>query len=794
MRGTFLSLSVLDRKLLRDLWHIRGQALAIALVIASGVATLILSLGASGSLEETRRTYYERYRFADIFASAKRAPNHLGEAIAQIPGVTDAETRALSAILLDIAGMNEPATGRLISIPETHDARLNRLYLREGRLPEALSSQEVAVSEAFAKAHKFRPGDRLGAIINGRKRDLLIVGIVLSPEFIYTLGPGDLVPDDRRTGILWMRYRAAAAMLDVDGAFNDVSLKLAKGAVAKDVMARLDQILEPYGGQDAYTRDDQQSHAFIDAELQQLGAMALIIPPIFLAVSVFLLNMTLSRLITLEREQIGLLKALGYSSRAVGFYYIKFVSVIALLGILIGFAAGSWLGRGMTVLYASFFHFPFLVFLMPVKYYLLAGLVSLGAALLGAIQTVRTVVAMPPAVAMQPPAPTRYKQSWLSRHGFTRRLPQSTLMIARHVIRFPLRSGLTMIGIAASIALLVVSFFSLDSIDFMIDVTFAQTNRQDVALNFNEIKNARSQHDIGRLPGVMQVETYRMVPVTLRNGIREKRVSLTGLARNTQLTQLLDRSLAPMALPEVGLTLSDKLAEILDIRLGETVRVELKSGRRRQVDLPVTGIAQGYLGLSAQMDLTALNRLMLDGHAVSGANLKVDEKSLPDLYASVKQTPAIASIALLRQSVTSFRETLAQNINIMTTVYIVLSAIIAFGVVYNSVRIQLSERGRELASLRILGFSRHEVMVILFGEVIILLIIAIPIGWMLGYLLASVVTSGMQTDLYRVPLIVSRETYAKSTVVAILSTAASAVIMNWRVARMDLIAVLKTRE
>jgi putative ABC transport system permease protein len=794
MRGTFLTFSVLNRKLLRDLWHIRGQALAIALVIASGVATLILSLGASGSLEETRRTYYERYRFADLFAAAKRAPNHLQEAIAHIPGVAEAETRVASGVLLDIPGMKEPATGQLLSIPETSEPRLNRLYLREGRLPEPLSTQEVAVSEAFAKAHKFRPGDRLGAIVNGRKRDLLIVGVVLSPEFIYTLGPGDIVPDDRRTGILWMRYRAVAAMLDVDGAFNDVNIKLANGTVDKAVMERLDIILEPFGGQDSYTRADQQSHAFIDAELQQLRAMALIIPPIFMAVSAFLLNMTLSRLITLEREQIGLLKALGYSSRAVGFYYIKFVCVIAVLGTLIGFVAGNWLGRGLTVLYAEFYHFPFLVFLMPVKYYVLAGLVSLGAALVGAIQSVRNVVALPPAVAMQPPAPTRYGQTWLSRTGLTRRLPQSTLIIGRHILRFPVRSGLTMIGIAASVALLIVSFFSLDAVDFMIDVTFAQTNRQDVALNFNEIRSARSAYDVGQLPGAMQVEPYRTVPVTLRNGVREKRVSLTGLPQDTQLTQLLDRSLQRMALPDVGLVLSDKLAEILGARVGETVRVEFKSGRRRHVDLPVTAIVQGYLGLSAQMELAALNRLMADGRAISGANLKVDEKQLAQLYAAVKETPAISSISLLGQSVKSFRETLAQNINIMTTVYVVLSGIIAFGIVYNSVRIQLSERGRELASLRILGFTRREVMVILFGEVIVLLAFAIPLGWIGGYALAALVTSGMETDLYRVPLIVNRDTYARSALVAILSTAVSAVLMNRRIARMDLIAVLKTRE
>ncbi len=793
MRGTFLSLAPLNRKLLRDLWHSWGQVLAIALVIASGVATLILALGAYGSLEETRRAYYERYRFADIFATAKRVPNYVEDEIAKISSVSSVETRAVSAVLLDIAGMPEPATGKLISLPETGQPTLNRLHMRAGRLPEPLSTQEIVVSEAFANAHSFRPGDRISAIIDGRKRDLVIVGIALSPEFIYTLGPGDVVPDDRRTGVLWMRYAAAAAALDLEGAFNDVSIKLMSGAKPQAVMDRLDRLLEPYGGQDAFAREDQQSHAFIDAELQQLGAMAYIIPPIFLAVSAFLLNMTLARLITLEREQIGLLKALGYRSRAVGLYYLKFVSLITVLGVAIGFVAGTWLGHGLTALYTEFFHFPFLVFLLPTDYYLIAGAVSFAAALLGSLQVVRSVVRLPPAVAMQPPPPTRYVKTWLSRSGLTRHLRQSTLMIGRHIIRFPMRSILTTSGIAASVALLIVSFFGTDSVDYVIDVTFSQTSRQDVSLNFNDIKSARAAHDVANLPGVMRAETYRSVPVTLRHGAKSERASVTGIPPGTALTQLLDPSFRRMEVPDIGIVLSEMLADILEVRRGEMVRVAFKTGRRREVMLPVTGISQAFLGLSAHIDLALLNDLMRDAQVVSGAHLKVDETELPALYEAVKQTPAVSSIALLNKSRQSFRDTLAENINTMTAVFIALSATIAFGVVYNSVRIQLSERGRELASLRILGFTQGEVMLILFGEIIVLLLIAIPIGWMAGYILAGMVAAGMETELYRVPLIVDRDTYAKAALVAIVSTLASAVIMRWRIARMDLIAVLKTR-
>ena len=209
-------MSVLDKKLLRDMIRLWAQALAIALVMASGVTTLILAVGAYRSLEETRSAYYERYRFADIFASAKRAPEFVERQILEISGVAAAETRISEFALLDIEGMEQPATGMALSLPDRRDANLNRIYLREGRIPEPGRVDEVTINEAFAKAHGFKPGSKFHAILNGYKRALTVVGIALSPEFIYAVGPGDVIPDDRRFGILWMSEKALAAIFDLD--------------------------------------------------------------------------------------------------------------------------------------------------------------------------------------------------------------------------------------------------------------------------------------------------------------------------------------------------------------------------------------------------------------------------------------------------------------------------------------------------------------------------------------------------------------------------------------------------
>jgi len=787
-------IAALDKKLVRDLWHMRGQAIAIALVIAAGVATLILAIGAHRSLSETRRAYYERYRFADAFAQARRAPNHLREALARIPGVSAVETRIAGSVILDIEDFTEPVSGRLVSLPPFGEPQLNALFLREGRLPDPRRDDEIAINESFAKAHGFRPGARLAAVLNGRKRALTIVGVALSPEFIYALGPGDIVPDDRRFGILWYPYEASAAAFDLRGTFNDAAFRLRRDAVEADVLERIDTILAPYGGQDSYLRKDQQSHAFLDAELSQLAGMARIIPPIFMAVAAFLLNMALARIIALEREQIGLLKALGYSRAAIGLYYLKFTGIIALAGILIGFGLGTWLGRGLTQLYADFFHFPFLVFLMPAEIYAIAGGLSLAAALLGGARAVRQAVNLPPAVAMAPPAPVRYQRSRLAGLAVARAIPQSTMMILRHLTRYPTRALLTTSGIASAVALLIVSLFSMDSVEFMIDITYFRTMRQDISLSFTEIRPVGVQQELQRLPGVLQAEMVRAVPVTLRSGSRHKRVALTGLPQGADMQQLLGRDLKPMALPDTGVALTEKLAQILGVEVGQAVRVEVKSGRRRSFDLPVTAIAQGYLGLGAYTNLAELNAALGDGRAVSGANLMVDAKQLPALHKELKNLPAVAGLMLLPASLQTFRATLARNMNIMIFVYVALAAIVTFGVVYNSARIQLSERGRELASLRILGFTRGEVSKILLGEIAILVLLAIPLGWAMGYGLALIVSQSLDTELYRVPFIIDRATYAKAALAVIAAAAVSALLVRRRIDSLDLIAVLKTRE
>lgn len=785
---------MLDRKLFRDLRRMWAQALAIALVMASGAATFVLASGAYRSLDETRRAYYERYGFADVFAAVRRAPKSLEEQVLAIPGVAAAEMRISRLALLDVEGIEEPATGQVLSLPDFAPQRLNRLHLRAGRLPEPDRIDEVAVNEAFAAAHRLTPGATVKAILNGKKRELRVVGIALSPEFVYALGPGDLMPDDRRFALLWMSEKAVAALFDLDGAFDSISLRLIPGSSEADVIEKLDRLLARYGGTGAHGRKDQLSHAFLDAELTQLDALRRVIPPIFLLVSAFLINMTLARMVALEREQIGLLKAIGYGPLQIAAHYVKLVLVIASFGIALGFLAGAWLGYGLTRLYAEFFHFPFLLFEHETDVYATAGLVSLAAAVVGALRAVSEVLKLAPAVAMQPPAPARYRRLLSRRLRMPIALSQLTVMTVRHLARRPLRAGLTSIGISLAIALLVTALLTFDATELMVDVAFFRADRQQATITFTDDKHVCALQVVERLPGVLRAEPYRVISVRLRNGHLSRKLAITGKPADMDLSRVIDIDFAPVTLPEAGLVVGEHVAKVLALRRGDLVEVEILQGRRGTRLIPVTDVIKSYFGLAAFMDLDALHEIADDGPRLSGVNIAYDTLAQRELFAAIKSTPAIGSIGLQRQALARFRATLAQNQSYMVSVYVALAAIIAFGIVYNSARIQLSEHARELASLRVLGFTRAEVSRVLLAELALLTLLAIPLGCAIGYGFGWLLIDTFSSDLYRVPFIIERATYAKASLVVLAATAASALVVRRRVDRLELIAVLKTRD
>jgi putative ABC transport system permease protein len=783
----------LDRKLWRSLWHIRGQVLAIGLIMASGIGVLVMGLAIVEALDETASAYYDRYRFGQIFAQVQRAPRRLIAQIAALPGVQTVETRVVEDALVDIRGFDEPVVARLVSLP-ARSSHLNMLSVRAGRMPDAHADDEALISEPFAQAHGLQVGDSVRAILNGTWRELRIVGFALSPEYVYAIGPGALMPDDLRFGILWLSEAALQAAFDLTGAFNDVSLALLRDADAQSVIEQLDRMLERYGGVGAYERADQLSNWFLMNEIKQLRTLSRILPTVFLAVAAFLTNMVLARLVAIERSEIGLLKAFGYSHREIALHYVKLVLAIGACGVALGWLAGYWLGWYDTRIYAEFYHFPFLLFRPGPMPFVISAAIGLGAALIGALRAVRSAALLPPAESMRPPAPPLFHRTWLARFAIAGRIEQLSRIIVRQIARWPLRSLTTCAGIAMAVAVLITALQWIDAIDHMVDVYFKQAQSQDVTVSFAEPRSTEASRELGRLPGVMVTEPMRIVPAKLRSGWREQREAIQGLPASQDLFRVYDVSGKALPLPPQGLMISSMLAEMLHVSRGDAIDVEILEGRRNVVRVPIAGIFETYIGSPAYMEIHALARLLEERPSVTNVHLRADPLAQRSLLAELKTLPRLSAITLREAAIRTFDETMAETIMIFVSFFIAFSCALAFGVAYNATRIALSERGRELATLRVLGFTRAEISYLLLGEIAVLALLALPLGAWLGRMLARLIVAAFKTELYRVPFIVDAATYGWAMVVTILATAVSALLVRRRLDRLDLIAVLKTRE
>ena len=787
-------MNALDTKLLRDLWRMRGQAFAIAMVLAAATATFVLSTGVHSSLTETRDAYYDRNNFAEVFASMTRAPRSVVARIAEVPGVNRAEGTIQQFATLDFPRRNVPVRALINSVDEFGRNRLNQVTLRDGRMPRPGQASEVVVDDAFAEANGLAVGSSVDALIYGSKQRLDIVGIGLAPNFIYSIAPGDLIPDNSRYGIFWMGEEALEAATDRTEAINQLALTLERGASQADVIRKVDAILEPYGGAGAYGREDHLSHAFLDNELMQLEAMTQVIPPVFLLVSTFLVYIVLGRMIRKERTQIGLIKAFGYSNWAIGWHYLKFALAIALVATLLGSLAGIWMGQGMTRLYAEYYRFPFLFFRYSPTVFLGAGGLALGAAALGAIGGMRAAVSLTPAVAMSPPPPPVYRAGLVERFGQRAGFSAIGHMIVRHIARWPGRSAITVLGVALSMGLLFSTLQFMDSSMAMLDNFFFRSQRQDITVTFTEPRNERVLYELSQLDGVHRVEATRAIPVKLSNGNLVERTAIESVGRDSLLSVRIDADGSAIDLPPAGLLLSRQLAQQLDVRAGEMVHVELLGGKRTQVMQPVASIVDEFIGARAYAADTTLESIARDAAPVGAALLSIDPAARDELLRRFKDMPVVLGVTERDAALVKFEEMIDANLTTMLVFYVSFAAAIAVGVVYNSARILFSERAHELATLRVLGYQRSEVAMVLLGELALLIVASVPLGCFIGYWMAQTMTAMFSSDLFRLPFVPTRETYGLSIAIVFAAALATAVLVALRVLRLDMVRVLKARE
>ena len=785
---------MLDLKLLRDLRGMKGQMTAIALVMACGLSMMIMARGLVLSLESTKNDYYASSRFADVFCDLKRAPRFIERALAEIEGVAMLETSVKGAIILDLPGMREPADGFVHSLPEGRPQRLDRVYLRSGRLPESGSRDEIVISDSFARAHGFRPGDTLDATVYGVRRRFRICGVAISPEYVYEIRPGGMMPDPLRFGVFWMSERELSRALGLEGAFNSVAFRLAPGADIESVKADVDRMLEPYGGLSSYDRERHLSAKLMEDEITQLRGFAVSFPAVFLSIAAFMVSAALTRLVKLQREQIAQMKAFGYSGLAVASHYVKFSFVPVFAATLLSGTLGMWAASAFITLYQRFFNFPALHF-RPEWSSILVALIASGlVSFLGVLGAVRQAALLPPAEAMRPEAPADYSPSFLEKLGLHRLVPPSFRIALRNLERKPWQAFFTALGLALAAAIPVLPGAMADGMDFLVDFQWSIAQRQDAIVSFIVPSGAEALLSLSRFPGVMYAEPFRAVPVRLLNGHRERRSAITGLPAAPRLNRLLDSQGRVVPVPRSGLLLSAKLAEVLALSPGDEVRVEVREGRRPVVATFLSGTITDFSGVGAYMEIGGLRRLLGEDATVSGAYLQVDPLSWEEFWKRVKGTPRIGSVTTTAGARESFNKTTEEMMGVTQMLYFAFSIIVSFGVVYNGARIALSERSRSLATLRVLGFTRREVTTILLSELGLLTLLSIGPGLLLGTWMSKAILESVNTETMRFPLILGARTYVVATLTVCVSTLFSFAVVGRRIAGLDLLAVLKSAE
>ncbi|HEY6880883.1 MAG TPA: ABC transporter permease, partial [Polyangiales bacterium] len=779
-------MKTLTRKLFRDVGNMRGAVFTISLVVAAGIAAFVTLRGTYLSIVETRDVYYSRQRFGDVFSQLERAPLALADKFEALPGVARVYTRVAGTARVPLPTLDEPAEGRVLSIPDDGPPPMNGIELLAGRMPRADRDDEALLIELFAEKHHVHPGDTLRVIIEGRERTLRVVGLAMSPEYVLAVPNGGSAPAPERFAVFWMPRSAVEAAFDMRAAFNDVVLDLAPGVDPEHVIPKLDELLDDYGGLGAQPRARQISNYFLTQDLGQLSTLATIAPLIFLGVAAFLLNVVLSRLIELDRPQIATLKAIGYSDREVGVHYLELTLIITLLGTLGGIAAGAYLGQQMTGLYQKFYRMPALVFHIDERLVGGAVLVSLIAGIVGSAISVRRVILLPPAEAMRPAAPPSYGQGPIGR-ALTKQLGTAARMVAREISRRPTRTLLSALGIGAATGIIVVGQHFSDAMNYIVDYYIQAQQRETIGVSFVNPLSEDGASALKGLPGVLDVQWIKLMQVRVRAGHRERVVSLIAHPTRHSMRPLLDANGNEVALEPGSVLFTDMLAKVLHVKPGDSVIAEPLIGDRTPRKLRMSGTVSELIALWIHMTGDDFATWLGTAGLVSGAVLQVDPQHLELVQSELLKMPQVASAQRKELIIDEFRKQQGETMGTFAFILTMFAVTIAVSVVYNNARVALSLRGRELASLRVLGFTRGEISAVLIGELGVQVLAGVPFGLWFGRLLVLGMISANDPESFRFPANLSAHTYAVAALVTVLASIASALLVRRKLDQLDLV-------
>ncbi|WP_170113396.1 ABC transporter permease [Ahniella affigens] len=785
----------LTRKLFRDLWRLRAQSAAVVALLAIGIGMLVSSLGMKTSLGESRDAYYRDDRLSDLQLQLVRAPMRLTERIASLPGVQAIDARVAAPALLGLPGIDEQITAKLLSLDVPDKTPVNQPWLVQGRWPEPLlGSQEIVVNQAFMEAHGLQPGDTLAATIRGGRETFKIVGMANSPEFVFVSPPGQMFPQPDRYALIWMLRPALEQAADLDGAFNDLVLRLSPNADVAAIKASLQSLLGRYGAQTAQGRDRIPSARFLDQELDQLATMAKLIPPAFLAVAAFLLNVALTRLVEAERANIGLLKAFGFLPGEVALNYLGMSLVLVILGMVLGAALAQYLGEMMAALYLKVYRLPSLPFETTWDAWLIAVAVASLAGLAGSINAVRRVLKLSAAAALMPAPPPAFQHGSRLFERLTRQFDALTRVVLRRILGFPRRSLTTIAGVVCALSLLILARQFPIAIQQLLEVSFDHARRQDLSLTLIEAGGTDTLQALRRLPGTIQIEPFRNVPALFRYRTQSADEAIVGLMPDAELERLVDFNGLPQRVRDDGLIITQGLARQLGAGVGDRIDVKITTGRQVDLQLPVLAVVTVSAGNNAYVSLSQLGEVLQEPGRIGGAHVRIDPAELPAFHQAVREMPIVAGVSDLKRARASLARTFEEGAGVMTGIFVTFAVLMSVGIAFATSSVTLAEQRRDLATLQVLGFSRREVSYVLLAEIGVLTLLSLPLGVLIGHWFAMAFLKAMATDLFTFPMRFEPAAYAASAAIVLAAIIGASLLVRREIDRINLVESLKSRE
>ncbi len=792
-------MSVLDRKLRRDLWHNKAMLLAVVLIVAVGVGCLSGFLATSKNLQSARSSYYQETFLADFWIDLKKAPTTVLPDLLDIPGVASLRARLVTSVMLDLDGVDRPISGQLLSMPPSQQDVINNVILMSGSYFTPGRRNEVLVNHDFATARNIAPGDTLRMVIHGQRKELHVVGTAISSEFVYLMPPGSIVPEPADYGVFYVKQQLAEDAMGFEGACNSLVGFLTPQA-RQNPQAVLDQLgtaLKPYGVFATTPLAQQASNLALSSELSGLSTMATMMPLIFLSVAALVLNVLMTRLAEQQRSIVGTLKALGYGNAVIRAHFLKVGCIVGLCGGLAGCVLGYFMAAGLTVTYKSFFTFPRLDNLFYPGLMLLSVTIALVFGLLGTLRGVAHVTRLNPAEAMHEQPPTQGGSVFLERlPWFWRNLGFRWQLSLRNLFRNRVRTLVGVFAAAMGTALLVCTFGMVDSLQYMANFQFDKILLSDFQLTFRQELDQGAVYEMAATPGVVKVEPLLEVACDFLNGHRSKKGRIMGLVRGAQMTVPRDAKGNAVAVPSAGLLMSRRMAAILDVRPGDSLTITPTKGLQQPRTVRVAQIIDSMFGLSVYADYHYLNTLIHESAAVSALQLRTQmtPKQLRGFLKQCKQYPQLAGIGNRDLQRGLIQKSFVDKLGGMAYPLIFFGAIIFFGSILNASLIGILERKREIATYRVLGYTALEVGNLLLRENILINGAGILLGLPLGWWMLDGMAQQYQNDMYSMPCVIDPQSWIVSVVLAIVFVLLCQCIIQRSISRLNWNEALSMKE